>query len=128
MNGVKLLSKITGVLGLYATLRKKDGSSVMIFVTQESASVDAPGVNFPQALKIKTWSAAKDSFILDSGAEVFPDAGDALIVTDENGVSWSYAVTRNAETARYWDYKYKPKHYRVKFYTQYEGTRVNVDD
>lgn len=127
MNGVKLLSKLTGVLGLYATLQKKDGTSLMVFVTQESSEVDAPGVNFPQALKIKTWSASKDSFVVDGGVEAFPNAGDALIVTDENGVSWSYAITRNAETARYWDYKYKPKHYRVKFYTQYEGTRVNVD-
>lgn len=124
MNGTKLLSRITGVLGLYATLYKKDGSSVLIFVTQEAANVAAPGVDFPQALKIKTWSAAVDNFIVDGGAEVFPETGDALVVTDDQGVSWRYVVTRNAETGRYWDYKYKPKHYRIKFYTQYEGTRL----
>lgn len=127
MNGVKLLSKITGVLGLYATLQKSDGTSLLIFVTQESANVEQPGANYPQALKIKTWSASKDSFILDSGAEAYPNAGDALLVTDESGVTWKYAVTRNAETSRYWDYKYKPKHYRIKFYTQYEGTQVVLD-
>lgn len=124
MNPYNQLAKIGGVLSLPAKLIKSDGTTkIQFYVKPEQLDVSQPGAEYVQALQIRTWSVNVQQ-LTDGDSVLYPEQGDSLIVKNDDGSLVQYAVTRSAETARYWDWSYTRPGYRVKFYTKFEGTKI----
>lgn len=116
MNPYHQLNKIAGVLSLRATLTKKDGSELTIFVKPERRASERFGATVPAAITTREWSASASEFGDESN---FPDAGDALTVFFDDGAAKSYDCARDAQSGRFWEWQYLRTGYRVRFTTKF---------
>lgn len=110
MNPYTLLQTLNNVRSLSATLVKRDGSEVALEVKPEAAETQQLASQYVGAVQIRAWST-------DSNIE--PTEGDVLIVEQDNGERASYSITRDANSSRFWRWKFNRVGYRIVFYTRY---------
>lgn len=111
MNPYATLSKLGAFNALDATFVKKNGEEIAILVKPESVDDEPLDGGFLGSVKIRVWST--------STTTIQPEEGDALVVTNEDGSTTRYPVTRNAVSSRYWDWKYRRVGARIVFYTRF---------
>lgn len=127
MRPYKTFEKLGRVNALAATLEKKNGTSISLSVKPENFDAQTLEGQYANAVGVRIWSANVVDFYVDDVAN-FPDGGDLLIVTLDDGSVKYYSITRSVETARFWDYFFSRPGYRLKFYTKYEGFEVSPPD
>lgn len=123
MNPYRTFEKLGKVNDLDASLVKKDGTTLALRVKPETRGSETLEGEYANALGVREWSAnVSDFFDAETGAARWPEQGDALIVTLDDGTARAYSTTRSTATARFWDWFYARPGYRVRFYTKYEGS------
>ena len=125
MNPYKTFEKLGGVRSLDATLIKKDGTRLALYVKPETNGAETFESEYAAAIGVRTWSANYADFIGPDDSTLWPESGDSLIVKVDDGTLKSYSITRSTSTARFWDWTFTRPGYRVKFYTKYEGADVD---
>lgn len=122
MKPYRQFEKLGRVNALDATLIKKDGSSFPLSVKPETFSSETLNGEYANAVGVRVWSANVSDFLdSETGAANYPDQGDALSVTLDDGTIRVFSITRSVTTARFWDWLYARPGYRLRFYTKYEG-------
>ena len=122
MKPYRQLEKLGRVNALDAVLIKKDGSSLTLSVKPETFSSETLDGEYANAIGVRVWSANVSEFLdAETGSAYFPDQGDSLTVTLDEGSTRVYSITRSVTTARFWDWLYARPGYRIRFYTKYEG-------
>lgn len=122
MNPYNTFAKLGAVNALSATITKKDGSSFDLRVKPETLGAETLDGEYANALQVRVWSANVSDFLdPETGAARYPEQGDYIAVTLDDGSVRVYSLTRSVSTARFWDWLYSRPGYRIRFYTKYEG-------
>ena len=122
MNPYKTFNKIGLVRSLDAALIKSDGATVLhLNVKPELSAFESLKSDYESAVNVRVWTCDKSQFVNLVGVTCYPDSGDVLRVTLDDGTVKDYPTARNAANSRYWDWCYNRPGYRIKFYTRFEG-------
>ena len=117
MNPYNQLSRVAGVFSHRATLTKKDGATFTLRVKPEARQTENLTATVPTALTTRDWTCSESDLNRDEAN--FPSAGDVLTVFSDDGTSRSYDVARDAQSGRFWDWRYLRTGYRIRFTTKF---------
>ena len=116
MNPYNTLKALGAFNAIYGTIIRKNGERISLLVKAETVDDEQfQGTAYPGSVKVRKWSAAYEDF----KGEVNLGEGDVLEITNDDGTSRKLPITRDANSTRYWDWKYKRAGYRVVFWTRY---------
>lgn len=122
MNPYNQLGKVAGVFSQKATLVKKDGTTFTLYVKPETRQTETLNAIVPAATTTREWTCAASD--LNDDEANFPDAGDSLAVFSDDGTVKSYDVARDAQSGRFWDWRYLRPGYRIRFTTKFNPKEV----
>lgn len=127
MNPYLTFNKLGNVRSLDAILTKNSGATLALHVKTETLANEQFQSDYDAAIQVRTWSVDVAELTTDNGV-LFPEGGDVLTVTLENGTVKAYPATRNPQTARFWDWAFTRPGYRVHFYTRFDGALLNTSN
>lgn len=127
MNPYKQLERVAGFRGFPATLTKRDGTELTLSVKAEELRDERLEGSYPNAMRVRAWSAYADAFITEEGDLAFPADGDRLTVRCRDGKVRVFATAREATTSRYWNWRYSTPGGRIVFYTKTEGAELSAE-
>ena len=127
-NPYKQLERVAGFRGFPATLTKRDGTELTLSVKAEELRDERVESSYPNALRVRAWSAYVDAFITETGGLAFPADGDRLTVRCRDGKVRVFATAREATTSRYWNWRYSTPGGRIVFYTKTEGVELSTTE
>ena len=125
MDPYKQLERVAGFRGFPATLTKRDGTELTLSVKAEDRRDERIESSYPNAMRVRAWSAYADAFITEGGSLAFPADGDRLTVQCRDGKVRVFSTARDATKSRYWNWRYSTPGGRVVFYTKTEGAETN---
>ena len=126
MNPYKTFNKIGKIRGLTASLIKaNDGGVLSLVVKPENSDFETLQSDYDATVNMRVWSCDVAEFVNYVGVTTLPEQGDVLRVALDDGTVKDFPTTRNATTARFWDWAFSRPGYRVKFYTRFDGAVYN---
>lgn len=126
MNPYKQLERVAGFRGFPATLTKRDGTELTLSVKAEELRDERLEGSYPNAMRVRAWSAYVDAFFTEEGAQAFPSDGDRLTVQCRDGKFRVFLTARDAASSRYWNWRYSTPGGRIVFYTKTEGVELST--
>lgn len=126
MNPYKQLERVAGFRGFPATLTKRDGTELTLSVKAEELRDERLEGSYPNAMRVRAWSAYVDAFFTEEGAQAFPSDGDRLTVQCRDGKFRVFSTARDAASSRYWNWRYSTPGGRIVFYTKTEGVELST--
>ena len=127
-NPYKQLERVAGFRGFPATLTKRDGTELTLSVKAEELRDERLEGSYPNAMRVRAWSAYVDAFFTEEGAQAFPSDGDRLTVQCRDGKFRVFSTARDAASSRYWNWRYSTPGGRIVFYTKTEGVELSTTE